>query len=539
MKKTAILLIVLAALVGFALFYKKSTDERTSGYSLSKADAREYLLPNVPSEKVRKVVIQDAKGKVTLAAAGDQWVVEERGGYPAAFDKIQRAVQNLGDIKIKDRKEVGKSSLAKLKVLAPAEQQSGEGTGLEVQLQDEKGAVLGSVIAGSSPKSSGGTSSGNMFGGPAPQRFVRTPNDKDTVWVVDDSFDEFQVDPKTWIDMTWPNISEVKSMELIFPNATDSWKAERKDEEAPFVFVNAVAGEELDTAKASGLEGRVLEGPPTDVLPKDKVTPELMKGAIKVKLITFSGFTYDVDLLEKKKEDEENSAPYYLVTLKISADLPKARKPGPDEKEEDKKKLDETFKKLSEERAKQLATEQKLQGWVYEVSQYGVSSLVKKRSELLREKTEPAPPPGPVPGALMPPNAPPVPPRPISIPRPLTVPPPTLAKPEGAPAAPAPAPAPAQNKPEKPAPAPSADKPAESKPAAPAAPAPVETKPAPVPSPAPAKPEQPAADKPAETKPAEAKPEAPAPSTPASAPAPTPADKPAEAKPAEQKPASS
>jgi hypothetical protein len=228
MKKPAILLLVLVALVGFALFYKKSFDERTSGYSLSKADAREYLLPNVPWDKVRKITIQDGKGKVTIAASGDQWVVEDRSAYPATFQKIQRAVQGLGEIKIKDRKEVAKSSLAKLEVLSPAEQAQGTaGVGLEIQLLDEKGAVLGGVVAGSSPKSSGGASSGNMFGGPTPQRFVRTPNDKDTVWVVDDSFDEFQADPRLWLDTSWPNISNVKSLEITFPNAADSWKAER------------------------------------------------------------------------------------------------------------------------------------------------------------------------------------------------------------------------------------------------------------------------------------------------------------------------
>jgi hypothetical protein len=530
MKKTAILLVVLVALVGFAFFYKKVTDERTSGYSLSKADAREYLLSGVPSDKIRKIVIQDPKGKVTLAVSGNQWVVEERSGHPAALQKIEHAVQALEDVKIKDRKEVGKSALAKLKVLSPTDAQAGEGAGLEVQLQDEKGAVLGSVVVGSSPKASGGASSGNMFGGPTPQRFVRTPNDKDTVWVVDDSFDEFQVDAKGWIDTAWPIITGVKSVEVIFPNAADSWKAERKEKDTPFTFVNAPAGEELDTAKASGLDGRVLEGPPSDVLPKDKVTPDTMKGAIKARLVTFDGFTYDVELLEQKKAGEEGSAPGYLLTFKVSADLPKERKPGPDEKEEDKKRLDEAFKKHGEGLAAQLAAEQKQQGWVYEVSEYGVSALVKKRSELVRDASsapaEPAPGPD-VPGAL---PAPTVAPRP---PRPLSIPPASIARPQPAPAsAEAPAPSPSAEKPAETKPAPAESKPAEVKPDAPAAPVP-----------APAKPDAAPAEKPAETKPAaEEKPAAPAPApAPSEKPAETPAPAPAPSteKPAEPKPASS
>lgn len=521
MKKTAILLIVLVALVGFAVFYKKTFDERTSGYSLGKADAREYLLPNLPTDKVRKVVIQDSKGKVTLAVQGEKWVVEERSGYPATFQKIQRAVQALEDIKIKDRKEVAKSSLAKLKVLSPAEEKDAESAGLEIQLLDEKGSVLGSVVAGSSPKSSGGASSGNMFGGPTPQRFVRTPNDKDTVWVVDDSFDEFQADPRLWLDTSWPNITNVKSLEVTFPNAADSWKAERATLDAPFTFVNAPAGEELDTAKAAALSGRVLEGPLNDVLLKDKVTPDTMKGAIKAKIVTFDGFTYDVEMLEKKSEAEgEGGFQSYLVTLKVAADIPKVRKPSPDEKEADVKQKDEEFKKNNELLTKRLAEEKRFEGWVFEVSQYGVGTLVKKRSELLREK--PPTPQAPVPGSLMPPNAPPVP--PMGIPgraeAPASTPPASLAKPE-----------------EKPAPAP---KPTEEKKPAPAAPALAPEKPAEA-TPATS---APAETKPAETKPAETKPDATAPAPapadkPAESPAPTPApaEKPAEAKPAETKPA--
>jgi hypothetical protein len=509
--------------VGFALFSKKKLDERTSGYSLSKADAREYLLPNLPSDKVRKVIIQDSKGKVTLAVQGEKWVVEERSGYPATFQKIQRMVQALEEIKIKDRKEVGKSSLARLNVLPPGEQKDAEGAGLEVQLQDEKGAVLGSIVVGSSPKSSGGASSANMFGGPTPQRFVRTPNDKDTVWVVEDSFDEIQADPRLWLDTSWPNISNVKTLEVTFPNAADSWKAERATLDAPFAFVNAPAGEELDTAKAAAISGRVLEGPLNDVLLKDKVTPDTMKGAIKAKIVTFDGFTYDVEILEKPKEGNYES---YLVALKVAADIPTVRKPSPDEKEEDVKRKDEEFKKNNEMLTKRFAEEKKFEGWVYEVSQYGVGSLVKKRSELLREK-EPVPPAprAPVPGSLMPPDAPPVP--PLGIPgraaAPANTPPASLAKPEEKPA-PAPAPAPAEEK----KPTPAAEKPAEGKPAAPA----------------PA--DKPAADKPAETKAAEEKAPAPVPGPapadkPAEAPtpAPAPAEKPAEAKSAETQPASS
>ena len=559
MKKPFVLLGVFVALLVFALIYQKSLDRRLNTSSLSKAEGREFLLPNIPADKVRKIIVRDATGKVTLTVAGDRWTVEERSGYPASLEKIRRAVETLESAKIKDRKEVGKSALAKMKVLAP-EEQAGAGAGLQVQLLDEKGDVVAGVVLGESPKSSGGANSGNFMGGPAPQRFARTPNDKDTVWLVEDSFSDIQTDAKSWLDTSWPTIADVKSVELTHANAADSWKAGRKSAEDAFTFVGAPAGEELDTAKASGLAGRVLEGPLNDVVPKDKVTADFMKGATQVKVTTFAGFIYDIEIKEKKAEGESGFSTY-LVRFKVAGDFPKQRTAGADEKEEDKKKLDAEFEENSKKLAEQLTNEQAMQGWVFELSQYAVNSLIKKKSEVLREK-EPATPTTPstpggvgLPPTLAPPTIAPAPPPTPGVPpamlqkptEPATPAAPTApAKPDaGKPAEPAPAapkPADAPPAPAKPAETPAATTPAQMPPAAPAKPAeptpgkPVEPTPA---KPAPAKPAEPKPAEPAPAKPAEpapAKPAEPAPAKPAE-PAPAKPAEPAPAKPAEPAPA--
>jgi hypothetical protein len=54
-----------------------------------------------------------------------------------------------------------------------------------------------------------------------------------------------------------------------------------------------------------------------------------------------------------------------------------------DEKPEDKKKNDEAFAADKKRLEEKLANEKKSEGWVYEVTEYTVSSLLKKRAEIL------------------------------------------------------------------------------------------------------------------------------------------------------------
>ena len=350
---------------------------------------------------------------------------------------------------------------------------------------NDKGAAVASLIAGSAVETTGGASSGNWMGGPGEQRFVRTPNDKDTIWLIGDSFYELSGDPKEWLDKAFLDVRQIKSAEVTMPNAADSWKAERKDENSEFKFVNAPAGDELDTAKASGLSSVLSSASFTDVLTKEKAKADFMKGAVKAKLVTFEGFTYDVEVLEKKEGGADAGAQTFM-TVRVSADIAKERKAETNEKPEDKTKKDTEFAATKKSLEEKLAKEKLAEGWVYEVSNYSVNSLLKKRADILREKTPPAPAPAPPGAAPVPPalGAPAAPPQPVmpppSAPAPAPV---SVTTPPVSVDAAKPSPAPPV-KPEDPKPA---DKPAEPKPADKAAEA----------KPADAKP----ADKPAEAKP--------------------------------------
>lgn len=389
MKKPTTLLLILAVLTGFAWYYNQNKTKRVNSASLVGAEMRALLFPELPINDVRKIRIREGKSQVTVAVQDNQWRVTERDNYPASFDKIHRTLMGLRELKIAGKLSVGKGALADLQLVAPGEIATGR-TGLSVELMNEKGDVIASVIAGKNVESSGGASSGQFMGGPGQQRFVITnnPKDKDTVWQVGEGLEELQPQPQEWLDKAFLDVRQIKSAAVTSPNATDSWTALKNDENSEFILGEPKNGDELDTAKATGLNSVLSTATFTDILPKEKVTPDMFKGAITAKLTTFEGFTYDVKLLEQKGASEGDSKVLFSYT--VSANINKVRNPEKDEKPEDKDKKDKEFAANVKQLEDKLAKEKKAEGWVFEMSNYVVTTLLQKRSELIREKA-PAP----------------------------------------------------------------------------------------------------------------------------------------------------
>jgi uncharacterized protein DUF4340 len=285
MNRNLLLLIILAVLVGGAFFVQKSKEGHlnTAGANIQ---PRELLLPELPVKDIHKIHIRDGANQVNLVMVGGKWVVTERGNYPASAEKVGRTLLTLSEIKTVSGQIVKKDARGKRKLLTSDEGQPFE-SGLQVELLNEKGDVLSSMIAGSYMQSSGGANSASMNGAPE-QRFVRVPTDGETAWLINDIFYDIQATPQDWLDKSFIDVRKLKDVSVTMPNATDSWAAQRKDENSEFTLADVkMPGDELDTAKASGL-GTLFSQPTfSDVITKDKITPDLMKGAIIAKINTF------------------------------------------------------------------------------------------------------------------------------------------------------------------------------------------------------------------------------------------------------------
>jgi hypothetical protein len=389
MNKIILLLAVLAALVGAVIYQQKDRKSRLSSGARKGVEMRELLLPALDVNSVQKIRVKDEKSEVNVALNGTTWTVAERGGYEASFEKISRALLALKEQKNTRKQIVGKESWGKIGVQPPGEPNA-YGIGTLVELMDDKGNLKKSLILGANVTSSGNANA-SPFGG-SNERMIRIPEDGDTIWVVGNTFSDLETKPDTWIEKAFFDVQKLKSVEVTAAKPEDSWKASRENSDATeFTLEGAKAGEKLDNGKINLTS--LLSAPTfNDVLTKDKAA-EIMKGAVKARLVTFEGFTYDVQTVKQKVADADK----YYITVAVTADIAKERAPVKDEKAEDKKKNDDAFAEEKKKKEEKLANEKKLAGWVYEVTEYTVSSLLKSRAEVLAapEKKEDAAAPAP------------------------------------------------------------------------------------------------------------------------------------------------
>jgi hypothetical protein len=436
MKKLLLLLAILGGLIGFAVYYQNQQNLSLNTAATRGVKLREKLLPDLQVSSARKFVVRDAKASVSITIADDlkSAVVAERGGYPASIEKLGTVLSDLREQTISSKVQIGKGAWTKHSLKAPGD--GTEGIGTQVEVKDGGDKALATLILGSNTEISGNANANPMMG--SSQRLIRTPEDGETIWQVSNTFFDLEAKPENWVDKAFIDVQKIRDISVTAPKAEDSWAIKRgADTETDFVLADAKPSEKLDNTKLTA--GSLLSSPSfNDVSTKDKAA-ELLKEPVKAKITTFDGFSYDVQVAKQSKDGSDK----YYMTVAVSADIPKARAPVKDEKEEDKKKADEAFAADKKTKEDKLAKEQKFAGWVYEVSEYTVNNLLKKRSEIVKlevpKAEEPKPaaatPPAAAPAASTPPAAAPAPApaasKPISVTTPPISVPPTPAKPEG------------------------------------------------------------------------------------------------------------
>jgi len=178
-------------------------------------------------------------------------------------------------------------------------------------------------------------------------------------------------------------VEKIRSIAVTYPVATNSWKVTRDTESATdWKLSEAKPGEQLDSAKTSSFSYALNSPSFNDVLPAD-TKPEqagLDKPTVAA-LETFENFTYTLKVGQKTNDT-------FPVALTVTAQIPKERTAGKDEKPEDKTRLDQEFKDKQQKLEEKLAQEKAYEKRVYLVSSWTVDSVLKERAQLLAEKKE-------------------------------------------------------------------------------------------------------------------------------------------------------
>jgi Domain of unknown function (DUF4340) len=347
---------------------------RSAGWKGEASDPEPFA--KLPINSVEKLVIKSSKDKVTLQKASDIWTVAERSGYPADFSKIRELMTSLWEFKVVRQLDVGASQFGRLNIVAPGQ---GDHSGVELDLSDASGKSIKTLIFG---KTFGGGESnadeeeGQEAGGNG--RFVYDPSQKDKVYLSKEDFYTVDASPKNWLDKQFIIAEGVKEVTRAPSAEGDGWRVSKKDQKAAWELVDAKPGETLNTSVVASLGS--FSPSFQDVKPAN--TPDSETGlnkAVTVNLETFDGFKYAVEIGGEAPDQSR------FFRFKVSADLPSKRTAEPNESPDDKKKKDDAFDKQQETLKTRLATEQKLQNWIFEVDNYSLETFLKPRKDLLKE----------------------------------------------------------------------------------------------------------------------------------------------------------
>ena len=338
---------------------------------------RKLVIEDMKAAEISKVRVNSVGNELTFVRNEGGWELVERNNYPADGSTIDRLLLTASRLKIRQQPSLSASSLGSVELLDPVREGASEedsATVLNFIGEDgkEKGAVwLGKIYEVENGRPGMFGSSGQDVG-----RFVRS-GDSETVFLVEETFSDIKTDASEWLDDSFFSVSQVKSVARDSGKPEEDWTLVRDDANGDFSFAKPKAGEELDIGKVSSMKNAFASPRFEDVVSNDpaKDGPD----AVTFTVETFDNFVYTV------KVSEKDAAGELILTVDATATFEEKRKEGPEESDDEKKRLDDAFAAELKAQKDKLADVKKLSGWVYRTRSYFVDSINKKRSEILKE----------------------------------------------------------------------------------------------------------------------------------------------------------
>ncbi len=380
MNRKQLILILLAGAVlgGIGLYLNRQKSE-----SFARTDklTTDKLLGDFPVNDVAHITLRQHNSEVNLVK-GETWAVKERGEYAANSGDIIELARKLWDLRAAQSQTIGASQLGRMELLPP--DKGGSNSATLVELKGKDGKPIRSVLLGK--KSMRGGGGDPMGGGGWPNgRWIYLPDKPGTAYLVSETFNEIEPKPERWLAKEFFKVEKIRSVAVMFPQATNSWKFTRETESGEWKLADARPEEQLDAGKTSSLSHAMSWPSFTDIAAGATAEQTGLDKPTTITLDTFEDFSYTLTVGMKTNDN-------YFFRVAVAAALPSERTPGNDEKPEDKERLDKEFKDQQAKLKEKLAQEKKLEKWTYLVSSSTVDSLLKERSHFIAEKTDEAKP---------------------------------------------------------------------------------------------------------------------------------------------------
>ena len=309
MRKTAFFALGIATVlaVAAAMFVSK---QRAPESGL----AQSALFPGL-AEHINDVARIEVKSKdrhTTVHKDGEHWVIEDRGRFPALFDKVKATVVAVADLEILEPKTTNKELYPRLGVEGIDAEPS---SSVLVNLADGQSKPLAALLVGK-PRS----------GGPL-GTYVRRP-DEPQAWLVRGQV-EISADPVEWMERDLLNVAPERIREITIEKAGDKpvrvFKKEAKDKD--FVLADLPKGAKLKSQiTLNGLANALEQLRLDDV--KTRAGFELPKGHT---VTTLRGFDGLVAVVQSAVIDDKTHAVFEFSYDAAAAAEPEKKPPAPDQ----------------------------------------------------------------------------------------------------------------------------------------------------------------------------------------------------------------
>lgn len=396
-KRQVIILWVIALALGAAVTLVKVSQNKST-QSATKRTQGQTLFDSFPAAEVTSVTVQSATGSVTLVKKDATWTVIERDGYPANNTYVNDLIRTLGELKVTVAMEAGPSFAPRFGMDESATKE--QDRGLTASFKDASGKELAKVSLGKNIES--GAAPSPMGGSNAVGRYIRNHADESGFYAISEMFPAVTADAKAWLNSTFINPEKIQSITLSQIDKTDAaWTLTRDAEEAEFKLQGATGSESLDTAVTGPLKTLFSYARFEDVVPTAKVAERAAaEGKRTATIVTFEGFTYTLTLTPTKvtapvapasPEATPAATDNFLLTVAVTAELPKERKKAEGEKPEDATTKDTAFADRLKALTEKLNKEKALANITFEVAKSLLDPVLKERDALLAKPAPPAP----------------------------------------------------------------------------------------------------------------------------------------------------
>ena len=196
---------------------------------------------------VAKIEFKNSKGSFSISRDGDEWGMDQKGGYRVEFEKVKSAIVSLSQFKLIEQKTSDPERYERLEVAMP---NSPESKGRFVVLKKQDDSILASAVIGKlSP---------NLFGSGGAGTYIRRIGDKET-WLARGKVDLGE-EPSNWMARTIVDYGQekVQRATITHPDGHTFSISKMAETDKNFVLDNVPVGRKLKNSDELNPLGGVM-----------------------------------------------------------------------------------------------------------------------------------------------------------------------------------------------------------------------------------------------------------------------------------------